>query len=314
MEEEEEQNQGVISPGTLIEQYTIGSLLLSTCSNAEIYECTKQQSRRKFIAKLVPKDVDNEIADSEEKALQTFNHTYLIHADSIKEYHTNYRIFFFPRCLEDLLDRIQNSENNLTEEWCARFFYLVAEGILYIHNQNYVHLDIKPENILIYINSSNMEEPRIIDFGFCTEVDEDDQMIQNTEPKGTPNYVAPEILNGDPYTFSADAWSYGITLYTALTKNYPWLGIEYDEEKQYTEEDFENLSDLLDEHQELSDSCKDILCQLLSFDPETRIPFEDILQHPWFEEYYPEQQRKEELQNRKLADAFHTEDDIIIPQ
>lgn len=66
----------------------------------------------------------------------------------------------------------------------------------YIHSQGFVHRDLKPENILLVSKASN-SDIKLADFGMaCAVVDglaEDQGML------GTPPYMAPELIRGEPY-------------------------------------------------------------------------------------------------------------------
>jgi len=87
--------------------------------------------------------------------------------------------------------------------------YIIAEclkGLAYIHMMGYIHRDIKSDNILV--NSKG--EVKICDFGFSALIQEEGELATGTI--GTAYWMAPEVVNGLPYSFDVDIWSLGITL------------------------------------------------------------------------------------------------------
>lgn len=98
-------------------------------------------------------------------------------------------------------------------------FKQVVEGINYLHLNNFVHRDIKLENILI--NKKN-REIKIIDFGFSVCVKADKKLCMFC---GTPSYMAPEIVSKQEYNGKyVDVWALGILLYTMLCGKFPFKG------------------------------------------------------------------------------------------
>ena len=95
-----------------------------------------------------------------------------------------------------------------------RVFTRVAEGLDALHQQNYVHTDIKPNNILI----TESEDVKVIDFGQSCPIGHVKGRIQ-----GTPDYIAPEqVERGVPLTQRTDVFNLGATLYWAVTgRAYP---------------------------------------------------------------------------------------------
>lgn len=69
-----------------------------------------------------------------------------------------------------------------------------------------MHRDLKPDNILLHNGKI-----KIADFGFSKSLKSPTDLAQTM--LGSPIYMAPEVLNGDPYTMKADIWSLGVVLY-----------------------------------------------------------------------------------------------------
>ncbi|ELP86126.1 protein serine/threonine kinase, putative [Entamoeba invadens IP1] len=135
--------------------------------------------------------------------------------------------------LKDLMTKTQTSEHilhvtgdmqnasktqpisiNLRVKFCLD----AAKGILYLHENGILHRDIKPDNFLVFsLDLNDTINAKLTDFGSSRNVN---QMISNmtfTKGIGTPVYMAPEVLNKEKYTESADIFSFAISLYETVT-------------------------------------------------------------------------------------------------
>ena len=104
---------------------------------------------------------------------------------------------------------------------CANFFTKLASGLAAAHRAGVIHRDFKPGNILIEKNGN----PKIVDFGLARL----EGAILFTQPgtqTGTPCFMSPEQVNGQSnLAFSTDIFSFGATLYQALTGKRPFDGV-----------------------------------------------------------------------------------------
>ncbi len=95
----------------------------------------------------------------------------------------------------------------------------IARGLEYTHNQNIIHRDIKPGNILI----SKEGKVKLIDFGVAKD-DDDSKLTMTGLIVGTPAYMSPEQAHGDRLTPQSDLYALGILLYEMLTGLKPFYG------------------------------------------------------------------------------------------
>ncbi|HEY5924917.1 MAG TPA: serine/threonine-protein kinase [Kofleriaceae bacterium] len=123
------------------------------------------------------------------------------------------------------LHRILFREKRLSVRKACEIVLQVAEALHYIHKQNVVHCDIKTENILIAEEDLEGKRSKMIakllDFGLARPLT---GPRASTSLSGTPHYVAPERIRGEPASPSSDVYGVGILLYELLTGQVPWDG------------------------------------------------------------------------------------------
>ena len=179
----------------------------------------------------------------------------------------------------DLFSRIM--EHGYFSERNTRFIIRqVLEGIKYLHSQGIAHRDLKPENIMMVSDESL--DVKIADFGLSRMVDSGSFMSTLC---GTPNYVAPEVIQRKGYTNSVDIWSIGVITYVLISSSLPFFSDSKDElgslYAKIVKGDFEfRKKEVWDP---VSQECKDFIRSLLVVDPEARPTAVEALENPWFE-------------------------------
>ncbi len=140
-----------------------------------------------------------------------------------------------------------NNFNHIITQICSVLFYL--------HQANYVYYDLKPENILITIEE--IPQLRFIDFGLAEHLPDQENFI----PKGTAQYIAPEILKKQPHDFRVDLYSLGILLYKLVYGKFPF---NTDDELHIYKAHLESEFDFPDEfdYPKLTDVIKKALAKL----------------------------------------------------
>ncbi|MBA8950999.1 hypothetical protein HNR61_002630 [Actinomadura namibiensis] len=95
----------------------------------------------------------------------------------------------------------------------------VATALAAIHGAGIVHRDLKPANVLLSATG-----PRVIDFGIARALDAADGPTRTGQLVGTPNYLPPELLRGEPVTPASDVFSWGCVVAYAGTARAPFAG------------------------------------------------------------------------------------------
>ncbi|KAI0270055.1 Pkinase-domain-containing protein [Gloeopeniophorella convolvens] len=164
-------------------------------------------------------------------------------------------------------------EQKFNEERSRFYSAELLLALEHLHDLDVVYRDLKPENILLDYTG----HIALCDFGLC-KLNMKDNDMTNTFC-GTPEYLAPEILNGAGYNRTIDWWTLGVLLYEMLVGLPPF----YDE---ITDKMYEKiLRDPLVFPEEVAPHARSILTGLLTRDPAQRLGVngaEEIKRHPFF--------------------------------
>lgn len=105
------------------------------------------------------------------------------------------------------LYEVFQDDKNLPEEEIQPIARQLTQALNYLHSQKIIHRDMKPQNVLIGAN----DVIKLCDFGFARVMSVQTTVL--TSIKGTPLYMAPELVQERPYDCSADLWSLGVICY-----------------------------------------------------------------------------------------------------
>ncbi|XP_044217711.1 obscurin [Thunnus albacares] len=179
-------------------------------------------------------------------------------------------------CSHGLVDHLL-LRGSVSEREVQSYIQQILEGVGHIHSLNILHLDIKPENILMVYPPR--DEIKICDFGFCQEIDTSRHQYSMF---GTPEFVAPEIIHQEPVTVATDIWSVGVITYLCLVCRCPFVG-ETDRATLLRVGEGTLNWDAPDVMYR-SPEAQDFLHMLLQPDPEKRPSAFECLSHEWFQD------------------------------
>ena len=152
----------------------------------------------------------------------------------------------------------------LTEPEAAFFLEQLLQAVLYMHESNVIHRDLKLGNLFL----DKHMHIKVGDLGLATRLEDKDEKRKTI--CGTPNYIAPEVIQGDKATrghsFEVDIWSMGVILYTVLVGKPPYEAKDVKATYQRiiaNEYSFPN-------HIDLSESVKDLITAMLRSNPAER--------------------------------------------
>lgn len=124
-------------------------------------------------------------------------------------------------CMElmscSVFNLLYNTTVGLSEGNAVRIAKECLEGLVYLHSKNYMHRDIKCENILLSRNG----QVKLADFGLATPLNK-----VNTNRLGTAKWMAPEVVSESPYKENVDVWSLAITMIEMMDRVPPLYYLE----------------------------------------------------------------------------------------
>ncbi|KAM6397098.1 LOW QUALITY PROTEIN: striated muscle preferentially expressed protein kinase [Pluvialis apricaria] len=235
---------------------------------------TEKSSRLDFAAKFIPgRTKAKQSARRELHILSQLDHERIVFFHDAFE-KKNAVIMVMELCAEEeLLDRMARKPS-VCESEVRSYMRQVLEGICYLHQHSVLHLDIKPENLLMADSSS--EQVRICDFGNAQELTPEEPQYCKY---GTPEFVGPEIVNQSPVSSVTDIWPVGVIAYLCLTGISPFVG----ENDKTTLMNIRNYNVAFEERmfQGLTREAKGFVIKVLVND-RLRPNAEQTLEHPWF--------------------------------
>lgn len=166
------------------------------------------ESKRALVQKLRTKFVE------EARALCRLSHPGIVHVfDVFEENGTAYFVMDYVegRSLGDIVDE----RGPLPEDEALGYIHQVCDAMKYVHAHNRLHLDFKPDNVMVDANGRAV----LIDFGASKQYDEASGENTSTVIGLTPGYAPPEQMGNEVVKFMAatDIYAIGATLYTLLT-------------------------------------------------------------------------------------------------
>lgn len=270
------------SPTTCVSGYTF-STSIGRGTFSTVYKAHRNRGNYEVVAikcieisTLSKKSKENLI--NEINILRRINHQHVV---SMKKFtwdaHFIYLIMEY--CPGGNLDEFIKKKGKISELIVQYFAQQLVSGLKMLHAENIVHGDLKPANILLSVppvGSCRSVKLKIADFGYSQQLHSSQDYTSGI--KGSPLYMAPEILALQPYTGQADLYSLGVILYECLFGSAPYGTLDFDI----------LLHNVLSEDpiiipKDIGDSCYDLLCGLLDKDPKIRMNFNELYRHEFID-------------------------------
>ncbi|XP_051158620.1 serine/threonine-protein kinase GA29083 isoform X2 [Leptopilina boulardi] len=267
----------LILPQPLRLHYTVGHVI-GDGNFAVVRQCVHKTTGAEYAIKIVDKykcQGKETMLASEVAILRQVCHPNII--SLIAEQETTDQLFLVMELVKggDLFDAIAAATKFSESEASVMIGHLTS-ALAYLHSHHIVHRDVKPENLLVEMDGSRVRCLKLADFGLAQVV---------VEPLftvcGTPTYVAPEILAEMGYGLKIDVWAAGVILYILLCGFPPFVSPDNEQEELFERilsGQYEFTSPYWDN---ISDSAKMLISNMLQTQPELRFSAEDVLDHPW---------------------------------
>ncbi|EQB59955.1 protein kinase domain protein [Vairimorpha apis BRL 01] len=201
-------------------------------------------------------------------------HSSLDHEFVVKMYkyfkNDEYVFMLLELCEQGALDSLLKRNGKLKERYVVKFVKQIVLGLIYLHECNVVHRDLKLGNLFL----DSKLNIKIGDFGLSARIVNGERKVTMC---GTPNYIAPEVLYGKDggHSYEVDIWSVGVIIYTLLIGVPPF-------QKDKVEEIYKEIKHtnyIFPQDCDLSSAAIDLINQILTLDPLERPTLQEILNH-----------------------------------
>lgn len=194
---------------------------------ATVYRVTHQRTNKDYAMKIISKQflqTKGEFAlqklKDEMKIQKKLNHPNILQSKMTFSDQTNYYIVLEYCPGKSIREYLKKKKTGyLTEPETKKILRDVLRGLIYLHNRNIVHHDLKLENFIIDSEGT----VKIADFGLATYFNEDDD--SQSLIVGTINYLSPEIIQKEGNGFESDIWAIGVSTFIMLTGQSPFGAI-----------------------------------------------------------------------------------------
>jgi len=166
------------------------------------------------------------------------------------------------------------SIRNFNERDASKIMEQIFSAVFYLHSKGIVHMDLKPENMILDAQNRKDLTIKLIDFGIANFYTK----TKLTSKIGSSYFTAPEVINSN-YDEKCDLWSCGVIMYILLSGNYPFEG--KDEKEVVTSILRGKFSFSNSEWKGISEEAKDLIRLLLKYKSVERISAGEALKHPW---------------------------------
>jgi len=171
----------------------------------------------------------------------------------------------------ELFDQIV-ARGEYSEKDASNIVRQIIAAVAHLHANGIAHRDLKPQNLLCA--GADGDDIRMADFGLSKMFDQGEYLVTCC---GSPEYVAPEVLECKPYDKACDLWSVGVITYVLLTGCFPF----WDKNNAILYEKIRRVEYGWPAGSEISPEAKDLIRHLIEKNPEKRFTAEQALQHPW---------------------------------
>ena len=251
--------------------------LLGKGGFAKCYEFTCSENKKIFAAKVVAKSglVKSRAKQkliSEIKIHKSLHHPQIVAFEHYFEDTENVYILL-EMCQNQTLNELLKRRKRLTEIEVQCYIVQLIKALKYLHSHRVIHRDLKLGNLFL----TEKMELKVGDFGLATKLDFEGERKRTV--CGTPNYIAPEILDGKTgHSYEVDIWSLGVIIYTLIIGKPPFETRDV----KTTYKRIKMNAYTFPESAIISEAAKNLISQILVLDPGKRPTLDQILTHDFF--------------------------------
>ncbi|KAL4237040.1 Serine/threonine-protein kinase plk2 [Mactra antiquata] len=248
--------------------------LLGKGGFARCYEILDLNSNKVYAGKIISKHRisrphQRQKIMREVELQRNLKHTNVVEFHSFFEDDENVYIVL-ENCSRKSLVYMLKHRKTLTEPEVRYYMGQLVEGVKYIHHHDIIHRDLKLGNMLL---NDNMDV-KIADFGLATRVEFEGEKKMTV--CGTPNYIAPEVLQKRGHSFPADIWALGCVMYALLVGHPPFETATLKETYIRITENRYSIPNWI------SPQARNLMTKCLTNEPELRPTLDEILSDEFF--------------------------------
>lgn len=240
---------------------------------SEVQLVQHKESRKYFALKIINKSILSRILPIETLFREISLHKSLIHDNIIQlfdQLEDKSRIYLvLEHASKCNLYQYLEIKKRISEPEACKMFVDICLGVNYMHEKGIMHRDLKAENMLL----TEENQVKICDLGWSAYCDKP----RNTFC-GTLDYMSPEILQGNKYSFPSDIWSLGVLLYEMLHGKSPFSSSDSEKIQQILDKDFRFDTDL-------SPAASGLIKKILAYEPSQRPNILEILKDRWVQQH-----------------------------
>jgi len=202
-----------------IRRYKKGKLL-GIGGFARCYEFICQDNNKLFAAKVINK-INLSTAKQKQKLMAEIKIHKSLHHNQIVAFEHNFEdeenvYILLEVCKNQTLSELSKRRKKLTEIEVQCYIIQLIKGLQYLRSHKIIHRDLKLGNLFL----TDKMELKLGDFGLATKLDYDGEKRRTN--CGTPNYIAPEIVEKVGHSYEVDIWAIGIIIYALLIGKPPF--------------------------------------------------------------------------------------------
>ncbi|XP_069669104.1 obscurin isoform X4 [Periplaneta americana] len=240
------------------------------------YHAVERLTGRNYAAKIMHGKSDlRPFMKNELEYLNVLNHPKIIRLQDAYETDCTLTLITELAAGGELLDNL-TKQSYITESDIAGYIRQILWGLEHMHIQNIAHLGLTIGDLLI--SHPGGDDLKICDFGLARRIAYGKLAALDY---GMPEFVSPEIVNGDGVGTGADMWSLGVITYLLLSGHSPFRGINDRETLTRIKEGKYELKD--EWFGKISAEAKDFIRLLLVYQADGRMDVHTALKHPWLQ-------------------------------
>lgn len=187
---------------------------------ARCYEMTDPADKKVYAGKIVSKSLLTKKHQKDKMAQEISIHRSLAHkhiVDFVSYFEDDDNVYILLElCSKRSLMELHKRRRAITEPEARYYMYQIVDACIYLHTNRVIHRDLKLGNLFL----NDEMEIKIGDFGLATKLDHHGERKKTL--CGTPNYIAPEMLNKKGHSYEVDIWALGCILFTLLVGKPPF--------------------------------------------------------------------------------------------